>query len=170
VTRRHPNVVNVDEVDWWAPPKAGPPPFTSQAKRLSAVAGGRGIGANLFRVPAGGTAVPMHAHHANEEAIYVLQGRATLRIGQKRVEVRAGDWIALPPGKDHAHQLLADQGEEITYLCVSTMIEVDVVTYPDSKKLLATAGPAAAGSLRAMFRLADGGVDYFEGEGEQEST
>jgi hypothetical protein len=44
---------------------------------------------------------------------------------------------------------------------------VDIVTYPDSKKLLAVAG-AAAGGLRTMFRTADGGVDYFEGEGDRE--
>jgi uncharacterized cupin superfamily protein len=165
VSRRHPNVVNVDEVDWWSPPKAGPPPFKGEVKRLAAVAGGRGLGANLFRVPAGGIAVPMHAHHANEEAIYVLEGTGTLRIGSKRVEVRAGDWIALLPGADYAHQLLADRGDDLSYLCVSTMLDVDVITYPDSGKILASAGPPGPGSIRAMFRAADGGVDYFEGEG-----
>jgi uncharacterized cupin superfamily protein len=165
VSRRHPNVVNVDEVDWWRWPKPAPRPFEGDAKRLSAVAGGKGLGANLFRVPPGGTAVPLHAHHANEEAVYVLQGRGTLRIGGKHVEVRPGDWIALPPGAEFAHQIFADKGEELLYLCVSTMNEVDVITYPDSKKLLAVAG-AATGGIRSMFRLADGGVDYFEGEGE----
>jgi uncharacterized cupin superfamily protein len=167
MSRRHPNVVNIDEIDWSGPPRPGPPPFKGEVKRLSAVAGGKGLGANLFRVPPGGTAVPLHAHHANEEAVYVLQGRGTLRLGSKRVEIRPGDWIALPPGAEHAHQIFADQGEELLYLCVSTMNEVDIVTYPDSKKLLAIAG-AAAGGMRTMFRSADGGVDYFEGEGDRE--
>lgn len=169
MTRRHPNVVNVDEVDWGGLPRVGPPPFKGQVKRLAAVAGGRGLGASLLRVPAGGVAFPMHAHHANEEAIYVLEGKGTLRLGHKRVEVRPGDWIALPPGEDHAHQLLADRGDDLSYLCVSTMLDVEVVTYPDSGKLMAAAGPAATGGIRAVFRLADGGVDFFEGEGEQRS-
>jgi uncharacterized cupin superfamily protein len=166
VSRRHPNVVNTDEMDWSGPPRVGPPPFKAQVKRLASVAGGRGLGANLFRVPAGSTAVPLHAHHANEEAIYVLEGKGTLRLGGKRIDVRAGDWITLLPGADYAHQLLADRGDDLLYLCMSTMLDVEVVTYPDSGKILAAAGPPGPSAIRAMFRAADGGVDYFEGEGD----
>lgn len=165
-TRRHPNVVNADELEPFAPPGKRPPPFAGDAKRLAVAAGGKHLGASLFRVPAGGTAVPMHAHHANEEAVYVLEGRGTLRLGKDRVEVRPGDWIAMPPGPDHAHQLLADRGEALLYLCVSTMLETEVVTYPDSNKLLAVSRSSPV-PLRAMFRQSDGGVDYFDGEGEK---
>ena len=72
----------------------------------------------------------MHAHHANEEAIYLLEGRGSLRIGHTLVEVRPGDWIALPPGAEGAHQLLADRGEELTYLCMSTTLDVEVGHVP----------------------------------------
>ena len=166
MSRRHPNVVNRDEVDPWTPPVAPPPPFGAETRRLGAAAGSKALGANLFRVKAGETAVPMHAHHANEEAIYVLEGHGTLRLGTERVEVRPGDWIAMPPGPEHAHQLLADRGEELLYLCISTMLNVEVVTYPDSNKVLAAAG-GAQGGLRMIFRQSDGGVPYFEGEGTQ---
>ena len=164
-TRRHAHVVNLDELEPWAPPKPGPAPFGGFGKRIGHAAAGQALGANHFRVPAGRTAVPLHAHHNNEEAIFVLEGEGTLRIGDERVLVRAHDWIALPAGEACAHQLLADRGSELGYLVVSTMNPVDVVTYPDSGKLMAAAGPPPAG-LRAMFRRADGAVDYWEGEGE----
>jgi uncharacterized cupin superfamily protein len=112
------------------------------------------------------TSVPLHAHHANEEAIYVLRGEATSTIGDAKVVVREGDWIALPAGEAHAHQMVADRGVDVAYLCVSTKHAVEVVTYPKSGKLLALAGPRGAGGLRHMFRRADGDVDYFEGERE----
>jgi uncharacterized cupin superfamily protein len=106
----------------------------------------------------------MHAHLNNEEAIFMLHGRGTLRIGKERVPVRPGDWIALPAGEEHAHQLLADQGEELSYLAISTMNDADIVVYPDSGKAQAAAGVPGAG-FRKIFRLADGNVGYWEGEG-----
>jgi uncharacterized cupin superfamily protein len=163
--KRHPNVANLDEVDTFTPPSPGPPPFKAGAKRLASATGGKRIGANYFQVPAGHTAVPMHAHHNNEEAIFVLKGRGTLRIGSERVGVRPSDWISLPAGAEYAHQLLADQGEELSYLVISTMNEADIITYPDSDKVLAVVGSPATG-FRKMFRLPDGNVGYWEGEGD----
>jgi len=114
--------------------------------------------------------VPLHAHHVNEEAIFMLEGEGTLRLGTERVPVRVGDWIALPPGEGHAHQLLADRGVDIAYLCVSTMKPVDVVTYPDSQKVLAAVGAFGQSSFRKMFWQKDGDVPYFAGEGEADAS
>lgn len=166
MSRRHPNVVNLDEAEPFVPPGERPAPFAGAARRLGAAAGGRGLGCTHFRVPAGATAVPFHAHHVNEEAIFVLDGEGTLRVGDERVAVRTGDWIALPPGDAHAHQLWADRGVELAYLCVSTMTPVEIVTYPDSRKLLAAVGGFGQTSLRKMFWQSDGDVPYFAGEGE----
>jgi uncharacterized cupin superfamily protein len=47
--------------------------------------------------------------------------------------VRPGDWIALPPGPAHAHQMVnSSAAEPLVYLCVSTMHGVEIVEYPDS--------------------------------------
>ena len=164
MARRHENVVNVDEAEAFSPPGEKPPAFAATAKRLGAQAGAKGIGCGHFRVPAGKTGVPLHAHHVNEEAMFILDGEGTLRLGTERILVRAGDWIALPPGEAHAHQLLADRGVEIAYLCMSTMTPADIVTYPDSKKLLAAVGGFGQTSLRKMFWQKDGDVPYFAGE------
>ena len=163
--QRHPNIVNLDELDPWEPPRSlnRPERFGGSAKRLAAAAGNQKLGASYFKVPSGKTAVPFHAHHNSEEAIFVLEGKGTLRLGDARIPVRAGDWIAIPAGEAHAHQLIADQGETLAYLCVSTQHEVDVITYPDSGKLMA-AVTKTEGALRHMFRRTDGGVGYFDGE------
>lgn len=166
MARRHPTVVNLDEAEPFVPPGERPAPFGGVAKRLGAATGGKGLGCSHFRIPAGKTGVPLHAHHINEEAIFVLEGEGTLRVGAERVAVRAGDWIALLPGEAHAHQLLADRGAEIAYLCVSTMTPADIVTYPDSGKILAAVGSFGQSSLRKMFWQKDGDVPYFAGEGE----
>jgi uncharacterized cupin superfamily protein len=164
VTRRHPNVVNADELEWWAPPVPAPKPFAGEGKRLGAAAGARHLGASLYRVPAGATRFPAHAHHANEEAILLLEGRGTLRLGDDRVAVRPMDWIVMPVG--HVHQLVADQGEDLLYVCVSTEREPEIVTYPDSDKVMAVAGEWMKPTFRGIFRAADGSVGYFDGEGE----
>jgi len=164
--RRHPNVINVDELEVFLRPGTPPPPFGGAAKRVGFETGASQLGANYFVVPEGKTAVPLHAHHSNEEAIFIHEGRGTLRIGQARVIVRAGDWISLPVGEDHAHQLLADQGTALAYLCISTMHPVEVVTYPDSNKVMASVTHPGA-TLRKIFHAEAGNVDYFEGEGDK---
>jgi uncharacterized cupin superfamily protein len=164
---RHPNVINVDELDFGAAPKPGPVPFGGSVKRLAGSSGAKQLGANWFNVPAGATLAPLHAHHNNEEAIFLLKGKGTLQIGAAKVAVREGDWVSLPAGEAHAHQLFADQGEALEYLAISTMNEVDLITYPNSDKLLATVRAPAPQGLRKMFHLKDGDVDYWEGEGRE---
>jgi uncharacterized cupin superfamily protein len=51
-----------------------------------------------MEVSPGRTAWPYHYHTANEEAIYILHGAGTLRVGNVRSTVTAGDYIALPAG------------------------------------------------------------------------
>jgi uncharacterized cupin superfamily protein len=164
--RRHPNVINIDELEVAVRPGTRPSPFGGASKRLGFETGASQLGAGYFIVPEGKTAVPIHAHHSNEEAIFIHEGRGTLRIGKDRLLVRAGDWISLPVGEAYAHQLLADQGTELAYLCISTMHPVEVVTYPDSNKLLASVSHPAA-PLRKIFHAEAGNVDYFEGEGDK---
>lgn len=124
------------------------------------------IGANLTTVGVGGISFPRHYHCATEEAIYVLSGTGIARIGEQRVPIRAGDWIAFPVGPDHAHQMINDGAEPLVYLCVSASAQkVDVVGYPDSKKVAASAGPFEKPLHRWVSRQGES-VDYWEGEPE----
>jgi uncharacterized cupin superfamily protein len=159
-----PNVVNLDEL---------PPSETRQGRHrwqrrtLGAAAGGRQLGCSHMVVPPGCVGFPLHWHGANEEAIYVLAGRGTLRLGAERVPIRPGDWIALPCGPEHAHQLVNEGAAPLEYLCVSTLQPVDVWGYPDSDKLGFCAAPPGGGRAdRYVVRYLRAGreVDYWDGE------
>lgn len=114
-------------------------------RRLGAPAGGQMLGANLTEVAPKSVSFPFHYHCATEEALYVLRGHGIARIGDARVAVGPGDYVAFPGGPAHAHQMINEGDEPLVYLCLSASPatgaqRVDVVGYPDSKKVAATAG------------------------------
>lgn len=163
--RRHKNVVNVAEVE--AAPMANGR-FTHTDRRLAMAAGAKQLGCSHYEVPPGKTAFPCHFHCANEEAIFILEGEGTARIGPDKVAVKAGDFIAMPTGPEHAHQLLNTGTATLKYLAFSTMHTTEVVGYPDSKKLAARAAGSVAEAfakpwVRHIWKEAPP-VDYFEGE------
>lgn len=160
-----PGIVHRDEVQ---PQRLDRPGFASARRQLGRPAGGRGLGCSHMEVPPGAAAWPYHWHAGNEEAIYVLQGRGTLRRGDGRFPIAAGDYVALPPGPEHAHQLINDGEESLVYLCLSTQREPDIGVYPDSGKVglfvgSAPGGPKEERSLHCFLR-ADAEVDYWDGE------
>jgi uncharacterized cupin superfamily protein len=165
MSRRHANVVNLDEVSAASGPKVGS--FASELKPLAREAGARALGCTHHEVPPGQAAFPFHWHSANEEAAYVLEGTGLLRIGAEEVAVRAGDWISFPVGPDHSHQLRNTGTGPLRYLCVSTKQTPEICGYPDSKKY----GIAAMGGdklwVRALFFEEDG-KGYFEREPDAE--
>jgi uncharacterized cupin superfamily protein len=164
---RHPNVRNADEVETREMIKGR---HNMRLRQLGGPAGSRQLGATLTEVAPGAVSFPRHAHHSNEEAIYVLSGFGEARIGEARVAVRPGDWIALPAGPAHAHQMVNSSGTEpLVYLCVSTKHAVEIVEYPDSRKIGASvADPTSpSGSRRiGLFSAESGTLDYWEGEPE----
>ena len=93
-----------------------------------------------------------------------MSGSGTARIGAERVAVRAGDWVAFPAGPEHPHQMINDGAEPLVYLTVSASVQkVDIVGYPDSKKVAATAGTFEKPSIAAISRDGES-VDYWDGE------
>lgn len=158
---RHPNVVNEKDVPV-VPMERGK--HRMKLRRLGAAAGGQLIGANLTEVAPRSVSFPMHYHCATEEAIYVVRGSGIARIGDVRVPVGAGDWISHPVGPEHAHQMINDTDEPLVYLCVSANVaKVDVVGYPDSKKVAATAGTFEKPIHRWISRQGES-LDYWADE------
>jgi uncharacterized cupin superfamily protein len=132
-TRRHANVVNIDELESMGRGKGR---FGIGAKRLGKPAGAKAIGINHVELQAGKTSFPYHFHTGVEEGIYILSGTGEMRIGKDTVPVKAGDYIAFPPGPDHAHTLTNTGGQAMQYLSLSNQNTTDVVGYPDSGKFL----------------------------------
>src|SRR5580693_4948308 len=152
---RHQNVRNADEVETREMIKGR---HNMRLRQLGKPAGSRALGATLTEVAPGAVSFPRHAHHANEEAIYVLSGSGEARIGEERVAVRPGDWIALPAGPSHAHQMVNSSATDpLVYLCVSTM-DTDIISAQHFwTGGLETAGPgcydAVAIARTAGFRM-----------------
>ena len=138
--RRHPHVVNLEEVDA-NEMKQGD--FVHKSRRLGTAAGGCALGCSYYELPPEKTTFPFHFHSAKEEAIYVLEGEGTLRIGKDEVAIKKGDYVALLPGPDHAHALSNRGTGPLRYLCMSgsaTPVTREIVGYPDSKKIAMYAG------------------------------
>jgi uncharacterized cupin superfamily protein len=143
--RRHPQVVNVDEL---AGHTTTGNAIASTMKQLGAATRGSALGCNYYEVPPGRSGFPHHFHCVNEEALFVLAGEATLRLGSQEVPVRAGDYVALPVGPESAHQLRNTGAGPLRYLCLSTMQPTEVAVYPDAGLI----GVLAVPSLEAARR------------------
>jgi uncharacterized cupin superfamily protein len=163
--RRHPLVVNLSEIEAKPSMATAGTKFGSRTRQLGDPPAGRAIGCSWYEVEPGKAAFPFHWHAANEEAVYVLEGEGTLRIGDARVPIRAGDYIGMPTGPDHAHQIINTGSAPLRYLCFSTMNSVEVVGYPDSKKIGAAARrPGTTTPWVRQLHLEENQKGYWDGE------
>ena len=163
--QRHKHIVNASEIDWER--GGNGERFEFDRKWFTPRVGAQKLGCSIYRVTPGKTAFPHHRHFANEESIYILEGQGRLRLDGEEHEVKAGDYIGLPP-EGPAHQLIGGDDGDLVYLCLSTMIHPDITQYPDSQKVAVFAGSGPGGdksvrSLNAVFK-SDSEVDYYTDE------
>jgi uncharacterized cupin superfamily protein len=64
---------------------------------------------------------------------------------QGRIRVSKGDYVSLPARAEGAHQLVNSSEAVLRYLCSSTMVEPEVMVYPDSGKVGIFGGAAPGG-------------------------
>ncbi len=87
------------------------------------------IGVSLARVPPGKESFIYHAHHNEEEWIYILSGRGIAEIGEEEYEVEAGDFMGFglpqPP-----HHLRNPFSEELVYLVGGEKVNFDIGVFP----------------------------------------
>jgi uncharacterized cupin superfamily protein len=162
---RHPNIVSVNEAT--STTQSHGEQYLLQRKQLAALTQGKKLGCSWIELLPGKKAWPMHYHLINEEAIFVLEGEGTLRLGEARYPVKAGDYISLRCDKEGAHQMINTSQSPLRYLCFSTMEPNEIAVYPDSNKMFVCAGSAPGGpkeqrTLTKVFYPNE--VDYWEGE------
>ena len=163
----HPNVVSEKNLEWGE--SSNGEKFGYRRKSLSLATGGEKLGCSLYEVGPDRRAWPFHYHAANEEAIYVLDGSGTLRIGGDEIPISKGDYVTFPAAREEgAHQLVNTSDSKLRYLCFSTMVEPDVMIYPDSGKIGVFVGAAPGGPKEkrtlSKFLKGDAEVGYYEGE------
>jgi mannose-6-phosphate isomerase-like protein (cupin superfamily) len=66
------------------------------------------------RLPVGGQTAP-HRHRKTEEIYYILEGTASMRVGDELWPVGPGDAIAIPP--EHVHQITNVGSTILRFLC-----------------------------------------------------
>ncbi len=157
--------VNIADIEWH---ESTQDDFSYLRKQLGSKAGGKMLGASLYKLAPGKKAFPFHCHYANEEAILIISGKGTVRIGSEETPIVKNDYIALPSGAEYAHQVINTSSEALEYLCISTMIDPEVMEYPDSKKIgIMTESPPGgdkkSSSYKAFFQK-NTDVPYYEDE------
>lgn len=167
-------IINIDEIELpqrpakFAAPANSKRPFDGCMGSVGTRIGAQKLGYNITAVPPGKCAFPLHNHRVNEEMFFVLEGSGEVRIGAETHPIRAGDFIAAPPGgPETAHQIVNSGAVELKYLAVSTMEFPEICNYPDSGKfLIAERARNADGSVSGFRHIGrdESSLDYWDGE------
>jgi uncharacterized cupin superfamily protein len=136
------------------------PRWRSKEAWVGARIGAELLGGSMSELEPGARLWPYHTHHANEEWIVVLRGEPTLRTPDGERDLREGDVVCFPRGKDGAHQVANRTDEPIRVLMLSTLIAPDIVEYLDSGKV----GARNVAGERIMFGRPGPILDYWDGE------
>jgi quercetin dioxygenase-like cupin family protein len=52
---------------------------------------------------------PLHLHHNEDETFYILEGEVTIRVGEERIDLEAGDYLFAPRGIAHAYVVRSER-------------------------------------------------------------
>ena len=95
------------EARWWFGQLA-------EIKATAADSGGR---LTIVEVTCGpGFRAPLHVHHREDEAFWILDGDATLYVGDQTIPVSAGDCAFGPRNIPHRYTV-GDQGCRMLFIC-----------------------------------------------------
>ena len=89
------------------------------------------FGVNLVRLEPGGRSALRHAHSAQDEFIYVLEGRPLLHTNAGAMRLEPGMCAGFRAGSADAHCLSNDTEADVAYLEVGDRTPGDAVQYPD---------------------------------------
>ena len=135
-----------------------------RVRPLSDAAGLTGMGVKIREVEPGMAGTHLHFHDVEEEWTFVLSGQGHVRIGPLTLPVRAGNFVAFPPGPG-PHHFLAKGDEALVLLEGGERRRAeDFCTYPDlgircrmgeDEEIDPAALPAFEGEARQVVHLDD---------------
>lgn len=102
-------------------------------KSLGDLTGLTGIGFHLIELAPGAESTEFHRHYHEDECVYILEGRAEARVGERRLEVGAGDFLGYRAGGE-AHTLRNTGDTVLRCLVAGQRLAHDVADYPDQHK------------------------------------
>ncbi len=104
-------------------------------KSLGDAVGLRNLGVHLIEVPPGCYSTEYHAHHAEEECIYVLSGTGMATVGEQRYRIGPGDFIGCS-ANGVAHDMFNDGDHPLVCLVIGQRLPMDIADYPRLGKRL----------------------------------
>jgi len=117
--------------------------------RLGVPCGLKRTGVNLMKVAPHKESFILHAHHLEEEWVYVLSGRGIAEIDGKEYEVGPGDFMGFATPQV-AHHLRNPFDEELVYLTGGENREVEIADFPKQGRRM-----IREGSKVQIYRLED---------------
>ena len=104
--------------------------------------GAKELGASLHELLPGSTGFNLHAHYGMEEMFVVLSGTPTLRTAASEEQLKPGDFVFMPRGREGTHTFMNRTEEPARILAFSTLPTPEVVLYPELGKVgVATRNP-----------------------------
>jgi len=146
---------NVEDVPWRTYGEGDR--FGLRYRALGYYAGGSNVGVEIAELEPGRQSYPAHFHMLEEEHMLILDGSATLRLGDRTYTVSAGDYVCFPAGQKAGHAMVNHTDKTCRYLMIGESKGHEVVVYTDSNKV----GVRVLGQRFPMGRT----MDYWEDEG-----
>ena len=137
-----------------------PEGYRAGMARFGTAVGASQMGASLYELPPGQSVCPYHYEYPEEEWLFVLSGRVTVRHPEGNEELGEGDIVCFPPGPDGAHKVTCLGDETARVLMTSTRQTSGIAVYPDSGKV--GVWPGDDRDDRLMMRRDT--LDYWDGE------
>jgi len=114
----------------------------------------------FYTIPPGKSNFPYHYHTANEEVFYIISGKGILETEHGKREIKTGDVVVCPTGKNGAHRITnLSEAEDLIYIDIDTNNSPEVAFYPHVNKV----GFRADGGIWEVLD-SDAKRGYYEGE------
>lgn len=104
-------------------------------KSLGDAVGMQNLGVHIITVAPGHYSTEYHAHHYEEECVYVLSGSGQATIGEETVALSPGDFMGFS-ANGIAHDMFNNGDEPLVCLVVGQRLIQDVGDYPRLGKRL----------------------------------
>jgi len=140
--------------------ESDPDGFKAGGARLGRILGATLTGASVYELPPGQSICPYHYEYGEEEWLFVLDGRPTLRHPEGTDQLDPWDAVCFPAGPEGAHAVANGTDQTVRVLMFSTHNQPAASVYPDSGKI----GIWTGNSDDDVMVEKSSGVGYWHGE------
>ena len=130
--------------------------FGTRFRQLGEYGGCSHVGVCMEEIAPGRQAYVAHYHLLEEEQLLVLEGRPTLRLGERRIPMEPGSYVVFPAGQKAGHALVNETDEPVRYLIIGERNPDEVTVHTDT-------GRVGVRLVGEGYRMGDR-VDYWDGE------